>query len=88
VKKLYDALSCRIHLDAKAMITFLPYITEKGAGLQLLPIFEKEKVTDFSIYPILLSSILWVVFEDELSKELRDEKREFFFQMGNERKNK
>lgn len=84
VKKLYDSLSGLVHLDAKAVISFLPYKTEKSLGLQILPIFDKEKATSFSIYPLLLSSILWFVFEDELGKELREEMQDFFFEVAEE----
>lgn len=84
VKKLYDLLSGHVHLDAKAVISFLPYVTEKSMGLQLLPIFDKGKLTNFSTYPLLLASILWVVFEDELGEELRKEMQDFFFGVAEE----
>jgi len=87
VKKLYDSLSGHVHLDAGAVISFLPYKTEKSIGLQLLPIFDKEKVTNFSTYLLVLATILWVVFEDELGKELRKEMQDFFFETAEEMRN-
>lgn len=84
VKKLYDRLSRHVHLDVKPVVRFLPYVTEKSIGLQLLPIFDKEKVTDFSIYPLFLATILWSVFEDELGGELRKEMKDFFLGVAEE----
>ena len=84
VKKLYDRLSRHVHLDVKPVIRFLPYVTEKSVGIQLLPIFDKEKVTNFSINPLFLGTILWSVFENELGEELRKEMKDFFLGVAEE----
>jgi len=87
VKKLYSSLGQDVHSDYRAVLSFVPYKTDGSIGLKLLPFFEKEKATDFSIYPLLLSSILWVVFEKELGKTLRKEMSDYFGEMAEEMRN-
>ena len=88
LKKIYDYLSRYVHYDLKAVISFVPYKGKRKVAFQRLPVFEKEKANHFSIYPLLLSTILWVVFEDELGEELRKEMQDFFFEVAQEMRKK
>lgn len=88
LRRIYSSLSCSIHYDLKAVISFVPYKGRRKVAFQLLPVFEKEKAreyaTEFSQFPLLLSTILWFVFEDELGEEMRKEMQDFFFEIAEE----
>ncbi|MBA7470394.1 hypothetical protein ES707_05679 [subsurface metagenome] len=65
---IYGKLSGYVHTNLRSIASLIVDIDPEGISFQVTPIFDKEKVSEISLYPTVMLIILARIFRDELTK--------------------
>jgi hypothetical protein len=63
-----------VHTDVEAIASLIVDVDpNKGISFALIPIFDKEKVSEISCHPMLMLAILRTIFREELTEKRNEE---------------